>query len=104
REGFPPSEQRWQALGRRGYRKARVARGQGACGKDWRKQTRTARPAQLCRIPDYAESVGQGGGERAGDCNRFGIFWAGLGDGHAGEMQTFIDPGLLDRLRVGPLA
>ena len=25
-------------------------------------------------------------------------------DSHAGEMQTFIDPGLLDRLRVGPLA
>ena len=26
------------------------------------------------------------------------------GDGHPGEMQTFIDPDLLDRLRVGPLA
>jgi site-specific recombinase XerD len=25
-------------------------------------------------------------------------------DGHPGEMQTFIDPDLLDRLRVGPLA
>ena len=45
------------------------------------------------------------GGAPAGRCGskRFGIVWRPW-DGHAGEMQTFIDPDLLDRLRVGPLA
>ena len=38
-----------------------------------------------------------------GGANGFGIV-GNPRDGHPGEMPTFIDPELLDRLRVGPLA
>lgn len=41
--------------------------------------------------------------QQAGGSKRFGIVRRALGEGHAGEMQTFIDSDLLDRLRVTPI-
>ena len=91
-----------KSMGRKTDREGGLARGSGVRCEIEHRQVSAARPPQLCRISDYAEfhrseSVVTGGARK-----RFGI--VGVVARDSGGMRTFINPNLLQRLRVGPLA